>query len=160
MKKNNQKLLNYWNICFSKTITRYEKLCKYGITPINLFDCMSISAAIPPRFWYNTDCIRRIYPLLRCQGKCIISRLRFKPIEFDRFKIGIVNLFPQTQKWNRRMITHPVCDHNKSIIWTVFYFTLINLFPYSFLFVSFFCLPFPALLRWLCPLSSLFRIFK
>ena len=79
--------------------------------------CMGICTAISSRFWYDTDCIRCFYPLLRCQCKSIISWFRFKPIEFDRFKIGIVNLFPQAQKWNRRMITHPVCYHDKSIVW-------------------------------------------
>ena len=61
----------------------------------------------------------RLHPLLLlwCQCKSIISRFCFKPIEFDRFKIGIVNLFPQAQKWNRRMIAHPVCHHDKSIVW-------------------------------------------
>ena len=61
--------------------------------------------------------IRCFYPLLRCQRKSIVLRLSFKPIEFDRFKIRIVNLFPQAQKRNRRIITHPVCYHNKCIIW-------------------------------------------
>lgn len=45
-----------------------------------------------------------------------IHNPNFKPIEFDRFKIGIVNLFPQAQKRNRGMVTHPVCHHDKSII--------------------------------------------
>ena len=79
--------------------------------------CMCIGTTILSWFWYDTDCIRCFDPLLRCQRKSIITRFCFKPIEFDRFKIGIVNLFPQAQKWNCRMITHPVCHHDKSIVW-------------------------------------------
>ena len=52
---------------------------------------------LPHLYGYDTDCIRCFDPLLRCQRKRIITRLCFKPIEFDRFKIGIVNLFPQAK---------------------------------------------------------------
>lgn len=48
-----------------------------------------------------------------------------KPIEFDRFKIGIMDLFPQAQKRNRGMITYPVCHHDKSII-RIFIFSNIS----------------------------------
>ena len=53
---------------------------------------------------------------LTFQCKSIITGFCFKPIEFDRL-IWIMNLFPQAQKWNCRMIAHPVRHHNKGIVW-------------------------------------------
>ena len=53
---------------------------------------------LTPQQWIKaTDAIGIVSIQMRCQRKRIITRLCFKPIEFDRFKIGIVNLFPQAK---------------------------------------------------------------
>ena len=46
-------------------------------------------------FYADSSCNRYFDTLLRCHRKSIITKFLFKPIEFDRFKIGIVNLLPQ-----------------------------------------------------------------
>jgi len=45
------------------------------------------------------------------QSETVQSSLFFKPIEFDRFKIGVINVFPDAQKLDCIPAPEPVVDN-------------------------------------------------
>ena len=60
---------------------------------------MGIGSAITARFGNNANRAGFFDPLLGGQGEAVESRLNSKPVEFDGFKTGVVEMFPNTQKF-------------------------------------------------------------
>ena len=56
----------------------------------------------------NDACI--FNPLLGCKGETVESSLFFKPVEFDGFKIRIIQMLPDSEKLNCVPVSEPISD--------------------------------------------------
>lgn len=57
---------------------------------------MGIRATVSPCFGNKADGSRPLYPLLWRKRETVCSGFRFKGIEFDAFKLWVVDTFPDT----------------------------------------------------------------
>ena len=71
---------------------------------------MCVGAAITPCFGNNPNSNGFLNPLLGGEGETIQSGLLFNPVEFDGIKVGVVELFPDAEKFQGIAITQPVSD--------------------------------------------------
>ncbi len=69
------------------------------------------AAAIPAGLGIDADCTRRIDPSLGRQRKTIRTRFIFKPLEFEGFKKGVVEDFPESHELDRATRAHPVLEN-------------------------------------------------
>ena len=74
--------------------------------------CSTVSA----RFGNNTYCIRTINPLFGGHGKSICSGLISKLLEFEGFKLRIMQAFPQPEKLQNVPAAHPVLNNSGRIV--------------------------------------------
>ena len=77
---------------------------------------VGIGSSVTPRFGNDADCVRRIDPLLRRQGKGIQSGLLSKPLEFEGFEIRVIPAFPDSEIVDRIPIAQPVADHRIRVV--------------------------------------------
>ena len=68
------------------------------------------SAAVAPCLGNNANCTGAFDPLFRGQSKAVQACLFSKPVEFDGFKIQVVEPLPYTQKFNRIAVAQPISD--------------------------------------------------
>lgn len=72
---------------------------------------MRVGAATPTRFGIYAYGPRGFDPFLGGQRKAVQALLAPKPLEFDRFKIGVVQLFPGTKKLDGIPVAQPVVQN-------------------------------------------------
>lgn len=77
------------------------------LIPCSIKIAMSISPSISPLSWNDPNCTDGFDPFPGRQGKSIQTGLSSKPLEFEGFKIWIMQWFPQTKKFEGIPISHP-----------------------------------------------------
>ena len=55
-------------------------------------------------------------PLLGADAEVVESGLAFNPVEFDRIKIGIEDLFPSSQELHSVPVTEPIMEEEVPIL--------------------------------------------
>ena len=68
------------------------------------------SSASSPNFTENANRVESLNPPRWTHCKGIVPRLGQKGVEIDPFKVGIVQLFPKSEKSNRRATSHPILN--------------------------------------------------
>ena len=71
---------------------------------------MRVGTAIPTRLGNETDGASRFDPALGGEDKTIEACLVSNPIEFDGIKIGVIQLFPDTKKFDGIAVAQPVLN--------------------------------------------------
>lgn len=66
--------------------------------------------AVAPWLGDDTDRAGLLYPLLGCQRETVQPGLLSKPVEFDGFKIRVVQLLPDADKLDRVAVAQPTSD--------------------------------------------------
>jgi len=69
---------------------------------------MGVGSAISSGFGNNADSSGFFDPLFWGKGETIQTCLHSNPVEFDGFKIGIIELFPNTQKFYSVTVSQPI----------------------------------------------------
>jgi len=72
---------------------------------------MGKGAAISAGFGGDADCAGCFYPFAGGMHKGVAAGLVHKAVEFDRFKIRVVQLLPQTDELNGSPAPQPVFDN-------------------------------------------------
>lgn len=72
---------------------------------------MRIRTTITSLFNKNTDGIGTFYPFRSTKNKRRQTCISPKVVKFDHFKIGIVNYFPSSKKFNRIAVSNPILDY-------------------------------------------------
>ena len=71
---------------------------------------MGISAAVAPSLGLDAGGAGALDPLLRREGEAVEAGLHSNPVEFDGIKTGVVDLLPETEKFERVAVAQPVAD--------------------------------------------------
>jgi hypothetical protein len=77
---------------------------------------VGVSPPITSLRGHDADGVRFDDPLLRGQDKAVESGLLSKPLEFEGFEIGVVQLLPYPQKLHRTTVSQPVGNEEISIL--------------------------------------------
>ena len=72
---------------------------------------MGKGTAVPAWLREQSYGIRSLDPLPRSKYKAVQTSLAFKPLEFEGFKMQVVQLLPYAQELDRVAVPHPVLDH-------------------------------------------------
>ena len=69
---------------------------------------MGVCSAVTPLFDIQTYRIRFIDPVADTDRKCMKTGLLFKVVEFDHFKLTVINLLPRSQVFQCDTVSEPV----------------------------------------------------
>lgn len=72
---------------------------------------MGVGATAPAGFGVQADGPGSLHPLGGRQRETVEARLGFKPLEFDRFEVRVVDLLPNPQKLNGVAIAQPPVEN-------------------------------------------------
>ncbi len=71
---------------------------------------VGIGAAVAAGFGFDADGVGFFDPLFGREREAIQPGLFSKPLEFEGFKIGVVQLLPDSKKLNRVTVAQPILD--------------------------------------------------
>lgn len=71
---------------------------------------MAFNFSVPPRFGNDSNGADFFYPLFGYQGEAVETGQLFKPVEFDGFKIRIVQLLPDPEIFDGVPVPEPIPD--------------------------------------------------
>ena len=71
---------------------------------------MGIGPAVATLLGNDANSVCFLDPLLGGEGKTVESRQLFKPVEFDGFKIRVIQEFPYAQKLDGIAVPDPIPD--------------------------------------------------
>jgi hypothetical protein len=77
---------------------------------------VSESAAVTSGFRGYAYGLGALNPTLRRKYKVVAASLSSKPLEFERFKIRIAQLFPKPKKLDGAAAAHPIVDDGKRLL--------------------------------------------
>ena len=77
---------------------------------------MRIGTAVTTGFRCDSNGLCALDPALRREGKVVATRLIFKPLEFERFKIRITQFLPKPEELDGAPATHPVVNDRKRLL--------------------------------------------
>jgi len=69
-------------------------------------------AAVAPSFRLKSDGTGCFDPFARGEGEAVEAGLIFKGLEFETFKIRVVDLFPDADEFEGVAVTHPTVDQH------------------------------------------------
>ena len=96
-------LLNYEENCCTEDFN-----ATYSISGGSDSELCSVSINVAPTIEYNCDCICPFNPLLGGKNITIATGIESNVTEFRNIKIGVINLLPYSQEFDRIACTKPM----------------------------------------------------